>query len=55
VVSPLGPGALQEKLASARFDGFALTPEDAGPGRARLRIDAQPAAPDALAPGPPQN
>ncbi len=55
VVSPLGPGALQEKLASARFDGFALTPEDAGAGRARLRVDAQPAAPETLAPGPPQN
>jgi hypothetical protein len=55
VVTPLGPGALQEKLASVRFDGFALTPEDAGPGRARLRIDAQPAAPETLAPGPPQN
>ena len=55
VVTPLGPGALQEKLASVRFDGFALTPEDAGPGRARLRVDAQPAGAETLAPGPPQN
>jgi hypothetical protein len=55
VVSSLGPGALQEKLASVRFDGFALTPEDAGAGRARLRVDAQSAGPETLAPGPPQN
>jgi len=55
VVSALGPGALQEKLASVRFEGFGLTPEDAGAGRARLRVDAHPAAPETLAPGPPQN
>jgi hypothetical protein len=52
VVSPLGPGALQEKLASVRFDGFALSPEDAGAGRARLRVEVHPAAPETLAPGP---
>ncbi|HTO71283.1 MAG TPA: hypothetical protein VMR31_15585 [Myxococcota bacterium] len=51
VVSPLGPGALQEKLASVRFDGFALAPEEAGAGRARLRVEAHPAAPENLAPG----
>ena len=50
VVSPLGPGALQEKLASTRFDGFGLSPEDAGAGQARLRVEVHPAAPDSLAP-----
>jgi hypothetical protein len=51
VVSPLGPGALQEKLASARFEGFALSPEDAGAGRARLRVEPHPTASETLAPG----
>ncbi|HXZ86836.1 MAG TPA: hypothetical protein VEI82_15240 [Myxococcota bacterium] len=51
IVSPLGPGALQEKLASVRFDGFALSPEEAGAGRARLRVETHPAAPETLAPG----
>jgi len=51
VVSPLGPGALQEKLASVRFEGFALSPEDAGAGRARLRVEPHPAAPETLSPG----
>jgi len=55
VVSPLGPGALQEKLASVRFDGFALSPEEAGAGRARLRVETHPAAPEKLAPGPAPN
>ncbi|MFI5316250.1 MAG: hypothetical protein ACHQ6T_11160 [Myxococcota bacterium] len=55
VVSPLGPGAIQEKLASVRFEGFALSPEDAGAGRARLRIEAHPAASETLAPGRSQN
>ncbi|HTO07073.1 MAG TPA: hypothetical protein VMR86_08435 [Myxococcota bacterium] len=50
VVSPLGPGALQEKLASTRFDGFGLSPEDAGAGQARLRVEVHPAAPDSLSP-----
>ena len=52
VVSPLGPGALQEKLASTRFDGFALSPEDAGSGQARLRVEVHPAAPETLSPTP---
>jgi hypothetical protein len=51
VTSPLGPGALQEKLASVRFDGFALSPEDAGAGRARLRVEVHPAASETLSPG----
>ncbi|HTO55941.1 MAG TPA: hypothetical protein VMR50_21325 [Myxococcota bacterium] len=51
VISPLGPGALQEKLASVRFEGFALSPEDAGAGRARLRVEVHPASPETLAPG----
>ncbi len=51
VVSSLGPGALQEKLASVRFDGFTLTPEDAGAGRARLRVEVHPPASEMLAPG----
>jgi hypothetical protein len=55
VVSSLGPGALQEKLASVRFDGFALSPEDAGAGRARLKVEVHPAAPETLAPGTPPN
>lgn len=55
VVSSLGPGALQEKLASVRFDGFALTPEDAGAGRARLRVEVHPPAPEMLSPGTPAN
>jgi hypothetical protein len=50
VVSPLGPGALQEKLASTRFDGFGLSPEDAGAGQARLRVEVHPAAGETLAP-----
>jgi hypothetical protein len=50
VVSPLGPGALQEKLASVRFEGFALSPEDAGAGRARLRVELHPAASETLTP-----
>jgi hypothetical protein len=50
VVSPLGPGALQEKLASTQFDGFGLSPEDAGAGQARLRVEVHPAAPDSLSP-----
>ncbi len=55
VVSSLGPGALQEKLASVRFEGFTLSPEDAGAGRARLRVEVHPAAPEMLAPGTPPN
>jgi len=55
VISSLGPGALQEKLASVRFEGFGLSPEDAGAGRARLRVEVHPAAPEMLAPGTPPN
>ncbi|HKC52426.1 MAG TPA: hypothetical protein VKF60_16665 [Myxococcota bacterium] len=55
VVSSLGPGALQEKLASVRFEGFALSPEDAGAGRARLRVEVHSPAPEMLAPGTPPN
>ena len=55
VVTPLGPGPCRRSSRALRFDGFALTPEDAGAGRARLRVDAQPAGTETLAPGPPQN
>ncbi len=51
VVSSLSAGALQERLASLPFDGFALLPVEAGAGRARLRVEAAPATPEALAPG----
>ena len=56
-VRPLGrgPGALQGKLASVRFDCFALSPEDAGAGRARLRVEVHPASPETLSPGSPPN
>jgi len=51
VVSSLSAGGLQERLASLHFDGFALTPVEAGAGRARLRVEAAPPAPEELAPG----
>jgi hypothetical protein len=51
VVSSLSAGGLQERLASLHFDGFALTPVEAGAGRARLRVEIAPQAPDALTPG----
>ena len=51
VVSSLSAGGLQERLASLRFEGFALTPVEAGAGRARLRVETAPTAPGELAPG----
>jgi hypothetical protein len=51
VVSSLSAGGLQERLASLHFEGFALTPVEAGAGRARLRIELAPPAPEALSPG----
>ncbi len=51
VVSSLSAGGLQERLASLQFEGFALTPVEAGAGRARLRVEAAPSAPGELAPG----
>jgi hypothetical protein len=51
VVSKLSAGALQERLASLAFDGFALAPVEAGAGRARLRVEARAPAPESLAPG----
>ncbi len=54
VVSKLSAGALQERLASLAFDGFALAPVEAGAGRARLRVEARNQAPESLAPGAPQ-
>jgi len=54
VVSPLSAGALQERLASLHFDGFALAPVEAGAGRARLRVEVAPPAPEALTPGRPE-
>jgi hypothetical protein len=50
VVSALGPGALQERLARQRFDGFSLAPEDAGAGRARLRVENAAERAETLAP-----
>lgn len=54
VVSKLSAGALQERLASVVFDGFALAPVEAGAGRARLRVEARSSSPESLAPGAPQ-
>jgi hypothetical protein len=51
VVSSLSAGGLQERLASLHFEGFALTPVEAGAGRARLRVEAAPPAAEQLAPG----
>ena len=51
VVSSLSAGGLQERLASLHFEGFALTPVEAGAGRARLRVELAPPAPEALTPG----
>jgi len=55
VESSLGPGALQEKLTRVRFDGFGLSPEDAGAGRARLKVEVHPVSPETLSPGTPPN
>jgi hypothetical protein len=52
VVSALSAGALQERLANMHFDGFALSPVEAGAGRARLRVEPAAPAPEALSPGP---
>jgi hypothetical protein len=38
VAAGLSPGALQDRLASAQFDGFSLEPLGAAPGRVELRI-----------------
>lgn len=51
VVSSLSAGGLQERLARLHFEGFALTPVEAGAGRARLRVEAPPPAAEQLAPG----
>ncbi len=51
VVSSLSAGGLQERLASLHFDGFALTPVEAGAGRARLRVEIAPSTPEELTPG----
>jgi len=51
VVSSLSAGGLQERLASLHFDGFALSPVEAGAGRARLRVEISARAPEELAPG----
>jgi hypothetical protein len=51
VVSSLSAGGLQERLAGLHFDGFALTPVEAGAGRARLRVEIATPTPEELAPG----
>jgi hypothetical protein len=38
VAAGLSPGALQDRLAAARFEGFSLEPQEAAAGRVALRV-----------------
>jgi hypothetical protein len=48
VDASLSPGALQDRLAAARFDGFSLEPVEATAGRVELRVREAPDEPDQI-------